>query len=159
MSYTKRVMKPEDAVALGDSVQVMVKDIDTHKKRISLSIKDAKGDPWNGIASRYPKGKPVTGTLEKKESFGMFVRLEPGVTGLLPKSKISQSSEASDLDKLKPGDSIKITVESIDEGKRRISLGLVNTEAQEDWKQFTVPSETKQMGTMGELFQKAMKKK
>ncbi len=158
MSYTRRVIKPEDAVALGDSVQVMIKDMDTHKKRISLSIKDAQGDPWSGIGNRYPAGKAVTGTLEKRESFGMFIRLEPGITGLLPKSKISQAQDSGSFDKLKPGDSIQITVESIDLEKRRISLALLNTETQEDWKQFTAP-DTKQMGTMGELLQKAMNKK
>lgn len=158
MSYTRRVLKPEDAVALGESVQVMIKDIDTHKKRISLSMKDAQGDPWSGITSRYPAGKPVTGTFERKESFGMFIRLEPGITGLLPKSKISQSNDASALDKLKSGDAVQVVVESIDEERRRVSLGLANAETQEDWKQFTTP-DTKQMGTMGELLQKAMKKK
>lgn len=158
MSYTKRVLKPEDAVSLGDSVQVKVKDIDTHKKRISLSIKDAQGDPWSGITARYPNGKTVTGTFERKESFGMFIRLEPGITGLLPKSKISQSSDASSLDKLKSGDSITVVVDSIDEEKRRISLGVVGSESQEDWKQFAAP-DSKQMGTMGELLQRAMKKK
>ena len=158
MSYTKRILKPEDAVSLGDSIQVMIKDIDTNKKRISLSMKDAQGDPWEGITARYPVGKPVTGTLERKESFGLFIRIEPGITGLLPKSKISQSSETSALDKLKSGDAIQVIVESIDEEKRRISLNLPGGENQEDWKQFA-HVDTKQMGTMGELLQKAMNKK
>ncbi|MBU1171122.1 MAG: 30S ribosomal protein S1 [Proteobacteria bacterium] len=157
MSYTKRILKPEDAVSVGDVVQVVVKDIDTSKKRISLSMKDAHGDPWAGIAMKYPLGKPVTGTLEKKESFGLFISLEPGVTGLLPKSKISQSSEASAIDKLKAGDAITLCVESVDEEKRRISLALTPTEGQDDWKSF-VPSESKNLGTMGELLKNAMEK-
>lgn len=157
MSYTKRILRPEDAVSVGETVQVVVKDIDTSKKRISLSMKDAHGDPWAGISMKYPLGKPVKGTLEKKESFGLFICLEPGVTGLLPKSKISQSSEASHIDKLKSGDAITICVESIDEDKRRISLALTPTEGQDDWKSF-VPSESKNLGTMGELLKNAMNK-
>jgi small subunit ribosomal protein S1 len=157
MSYAKRILKPEDAVSLGESVQVVVKDIDTHKKRVSLSIRDALGDPWSGITTKYPVGKSVTGTLERRESFGMFIRLEPGITGLLPKSKISQSSDTSTIDKLKSGDSLTVVVESIDEEKRRLSLGLVNSETQNDWKNFA-PTESKTMGTMGELLQNAINK-
>ncbi len=157
MSYTRRILKPEDAVALGESVQVMIKDIDTHKKRISLSMKDAQGDPWSDITSRYPSGKTVNGTFERKETFGLFIRLEPGITGLLPKSKISQAADTSAIDRLKSGDGIQVVVESIDLERRRISLALAGTEVQEDWKQFAA-QDTKQMGTMGELLQKAMKK-
>lgn len=158
MSYTKRILRPEDAVSVGDVVQVVIKNVDTEKKRISLSIKDAHGDPWAGITMKFPVGKPVMGTVEKKESFGLFVTLEPGITGLLPKSRISQSSEASDIDKLKSGDAIRVCVDSIDEDKRRLSLNLIQTDSQEDWKAF-VPSESKNLGTMGELLQNAMKKK
>lgn len=158
MSYTKRILRPEDALSLGDTVQVVIKDVDTEKKRISLSIKDAHGDPWAGISLKYPLGKPLTGTVDKKESFGLFVVLEPGVTGLLPKSKFSQSSEASAIDKLKSGDSIQICVESVDEERRRISLTLISSDSTEDWKSF-VPSESKNLGTMGELLKNAMKKK
>lgn len=157
MSYVKRILKPEDAVSVGDVVQVVIKEIDTAKKRISLSMRDAMGDPWNGIAMKYPVGKPVKGTLEKKESFGFFICLEPGVTGLLPKSKINQSSQAAELDKIKPGAPVSVIVESIDEDKRRLSFNLSQTESQDDWKSF-VATDSKNMGTMGELLKNAMKK-
>jgi small subunit ribosomal protein S1 len=158
MSYTKRILKPEDEVSVGDVVQVVVKDVDTLKKRISLSMKDAHGDPWSGITLKYPVGRPAKGTVERREPFGIFINLEPGVTGLLPKSKISQSGETSDIDKLKTGDTITLCVESVDEEKRRISLDLVKNDTQEDWKTFA-PSDRKNLGTMGELLQQAMKKK
>ena len=99
----------------------------------------------------------MNGTFERKESFGLFIRLEPGITGLLPKSKISQAADTSALDRLKSGDGIQVVVESIDLERRRISLIPAGTEVQEDWKQFAA-QDTKQMGTMGELLQKAMKK-
>lgn len=157
MSYVKRILKPEDAVSVGDVVQVVIKDIDMAKKRISLSMRDAMGDPWNGIDMKYPLGKPVQGKLEKKESFGFFICLEPGVTGLLPKSKINQSNLSAEMDKLKPGDSLSVVVESIEEDKRRISFNLAQSETQDDWKSFA-PSASKNMGTMGELLQQAMNK-
>jgi small subunit ribosomal protein S1 len=103
MSYTRRVMRPEEIVAPGDEIMVMVKEVDLDRKRISLSIKDAEGDPWADIEDKYKPGKTVTGQVEKKEGFGIFVNLEPGITGLLPKSKIAASEKSAEIESLKPG--------------------------------------------------------
>lgn len=160
MSYTKRILKADDVVTAGEIVQVVVKQIDLEKKRISLSIKDAHGDPWNGITLKYPIGKPVTGKIEKKESFGFFIAMEPGVTALLPKVKISQSNDAAAIEKLKIGDDIKVIVSEIDEDKRRMSLSPTGIEDQGDWKKFTeTTSSGSGMGSMGDLLQAAMDKK
>lgn len=158
MSYTTRVLKPEDAVSLGEKVQVKIKDIDINKKRISLSIKEAKGNPWDDVTNRFPAGKTIDGTFESKESFGFFIRLEPGITGLLPKSKLNQESDTAMIDRLKTGDTIKVVVESVDSERRRISLGLPKNEDHNDWKQFSNQQEPKHMGTMGELLKEALKK-
>jgi small subunit ribosomal protein S1 len=69
MSYAKRVLRPEDVVSTGETVSVMIKEIDPLKKRISLSIKDAEGDPWMDIEKKYTPGQMVHGVIEKKESF------------------------------------------------------------------------------------------
>lgn len=161
MSYTKRVLKADDIVSEGEVVQVVVKQIETDKKRISLSIRDAHGDPWNGIKLKYPVGKPVTGTIEKKEQFGIFVTIEPGVTALLPKAKINQSNNAAEIDKLKIGSSIKVIVSEIDEEKRRMSLSPTGMEDQGDWKNFagSETSSSGSMGSIGDLLKEAMEKK
>ncbi len=161
MSYTKRILKADDVVSEGEMVQVVVKQIDLDKKRISLSIKDAHGDPWNGITLKYPLGKPVTGTIEKKEQFGFFIMLEPGVTALLPKVKINQSNDASAIEKLKIGMTINVIVSEIDEEKRRMSLSPTGIEDQGDWKEFAggKTSGSGSMGSMGDLLQAAMNKK
>lgn len=160
MSYEKRVLKADDVVTQGEKVQVVVKKIETDKKRISLSIKDAHGDPWNGISLKYPIGKPVTGTIEKKESFGLFITLEAGVTGLMPKAKLNQATDAAALEKLKPGETVVVIVGEIDEERRRMTLTPSETDDQSDWKSFS-KSETKggSMGSMGDLLKAAMEKK
>lgn len=163
MSYTKRILKPEDAVSEGETVQVVVKAIDLEKKRLSLSIRDAHGDPWQGVLVKYPLGSKVTGTVEKKESYGIFVKLEPGVTGLLPKSKLAEAANASALSAAKPGETLELLVDAVDEEKRRITL--VSTEAADgasNWKGYTEKPKAKSdnsMGTMGELLKAAMNKK
>ncbi|HQP29794.1 MAG TPA: S1 RNA-binding domain-containing protein [Deltaproteobacteria bacterium] len=156
MSYRKRVNKPEEVVNPGDFVAVLVKDIDTAKKRISLSIKDAEGDPWVDIGSRYPVGKVMEGSLEKKEKFGWFIVLEPGITGLLPKSRIDKAPDPGEIDKIKPGMCVKIKIEEINADERKITLGLAET-GEEDWQRFS--SSTSVMNPLAAKLQKAMTQK
>lgn len=158
MSYTKRVHKPEDVVTLGESVQVVIKDIDTVKKRISLSIRDAQGDPWSDAAEKYKIGASVEGTVEKKENFGWFVTLEPGITGLLPKSDINRAENPKVLDRIKLGENIKLSVKDINTSGRKITLTLPDNTGGDEWKSY-VEKKDSSMGELGELLQQAMKKK
>ncbi len=155
MSYTKRILKPGDVVAEGEIVSVMIKDVDVEKRRISLSLKDAEGDPWLDVAEKYPVGQSVEGTVEKKESFGLFIRLEPGVTGLLPKSKIADSYDAASIEKLKQGDAITIIVEALNPGERKITLGPGDSADVKNWKGFN-EDKTPSLGTLGEKLQEAL---
>ena len=159
MSHTRRLLRPEDVVAEGEQVQVVIKAIDQDSKRISLSIKDALGDPWTGISTKYIPGAVVKVFLEKKGSFGLFMNLEPGVTGLMPMSNIRNSSSSADYDKLKPGDSVSVLVQEVDEDKRRITLASPEQKDSEDWKQFAQNRKKDTMGTMESLFREAMNKK
>jgi len=158
MSHIKRIVKADDVVSLGEMVQVVVKDIDIEKRRISLSIKDALGDPWTGIAEKYKPGSIVEVTMEKREQFGIFLTLEPGVTGLLPASVMAKASKPSDYESLKPGDRVSLMVESADEDKRRISLAPPELKDSDDWKSFA-PTVKESMGDMGTLLMEALKKK
>jgi small subunit ribosomal protein S1 len=157
MSYLKRVNKAEDVVSAGDKVAVMVKEVDPKARRISLSMRDAEGDPWVGVEQRYKPGTTVQGTVEKRESFGLFIRLEPGVVGLLPSSKIDRGSD--EIGKLRPGDTLQVTVSAIETGRRRISLAPAGAEPVEvDWSA-VAPREDLPMGSLGEKLKQALKKK
>ncbi len=158
MSYTKRVLHPEDEVKPGQSVFVMIKEIDLVNKRISLSLRDAIGDPWADVQERFSVGQSVQGTLEKKESFGYFINLEPGITGLLPISKIKASENCSAIERAKVGDGLTITIESIQANQRKISLGTGEAKVEEDWRQFTDKGGPS-LGSLGEKLQRALKQK
>jgi small subunit ribosomal protein S1 len=155
MSYTKRVLRPEEEVEPGEIVDVVINEIDPEKKRISLSIKDVTGDPWADIQDKYKAGQAVKGTLEKKEKFGYFISLEPGVTGLLPSSAIAKAAKPSDIEKLNNGDPIMVVVTAVDSRDRKISLSPTDLMEVEDWKQFA-DTPKKSMGSLGEKLQLAL---
>jgi small subunit ribosomal protein S1 len=159
MSHTKRVLRPEDVVQEGEQVQVVIKAIDQDSKRISLSIKDGLGDPWTGITTKYIPGAVVDVTLEKKETFGFFMNLEPGITGLMPISNIRNAAASADYERLKPGDSISVLIQAVDEDNRRLTLGSPEQKESDDWKQFAPDPKKETMGTMESLFREAMNKK
>lgn len=160
MSHTRRILKADDILEQGQMVQVVVKEIDLKAKRISLSMKDAHGDPWSGAQAKYPAGCVVEGKVEKREKFGIFINLEPGVTGLLPGSVISKAADSTAYDKLKPGDMVKVMVAEISEESRRISLASPDSKEGGDWKKFSESgSSTQSLGSMGDLFMEAMKKR
>jgi small subunit ribosomal protein S1 len=158
MSYTRRVMRPEEVVAPGDAVMVTVKAFDPDRKRISLSIKDADGDPWADIEETFKPGQTVQGRVEKKEGFGIFVNLAPGITGLLPKSKIAASEKAAAFDSLKPGGTVSVTVDRIDSEARKISLGTGDAADDQGWQEFTGGSGGS-LGSLGDQLQKALSRK
>jgi len=158
MSYLKRVVKPEDIVQVGESVHVLIKEIDADKRRISLSIKDAEGDPWTDVQETFKVGDAIEGTVEKKETFGYFVNLKPGVTGLLPSSKIKGFGEQNAIERLKPGDPIKVIVEEINIQDHKMTLAPGGLKEEGDWKRFS-NSKSSPFGSLGDKLQQALNSK
>jgi small subunit ribosomal protein S1 len=158
MSYKKRVLKPEDEVSIGETISVLIKEVDPEKRRLSLSIRDAEGDPWVDVSEKYAAGQALEGMLEKKEKFGYFITLEPGVTGLLPMSNIRRLSESSAVEKLKAGDLVPVLIESINLAERKITLAPANAADEQNWQTFADSSKSS-MGSLGEKLQHAMSKK
>ncbi|MGE5258037.1 MAG: S1 RNA-binding domain-containing protein, partial [Hyphomicrobiales bacterium] len=156
MSYTRRVHKTEDIVKPGDIVTVVVKAVDLEKKRISLSLRDAEGDPWAEVLDRFPVGQRVEGVLEKKEKFGYFVRLAPGITGLVPLGSIRRSSAAVALEKLREGDTLGVAVEEVNVQRRRISLAPASEGDEADWQRFSSSSRGSSLGALAEKLQSAL---
>lgn len=156
LSYTRRVTKPEEVVQPGEAVAVLIKEIDPDRRRISLSLREAEGDPWVEAVEKFQVGLTVPGTVEKKERFGIFVNLAPGVTGLFPKSKIGQSADPSSIERLREGDAITVTVAEIDPGGRRITLAAGDAAVGENWKQYSGKDASGGMSALGEQLQKAL---
>ncbi len=158
MSYTKRILKPEEVVSTGETVSVLIKEVDIENRRLSLSIRDAEGDPWIEVGEKYTIGQALQGVLETKEKFGYFINLEPGITGLLPKSKLGRSRKSSELEKLSEGETIPVIIEAINTGDRKITLIPGNTEDEQNWQQFAGETGSS-LGSLGEQLQRAMSQK
>jgi small subunit ribosomal protein S1 len=155
MSYQKRILKPEEVVSPGENVFVLVKEVDLSNRRISLSIRDAEGDPWIEVPQKYNVGQTLEGVIERKEKFGYFVTLAPGITGLLPKSKISQSPQSGIIDKLKEGSAIPVVIAEISPKDRKMTLAPGQSGDEQDWQRFLKKDPTS-MGSLGEKLQQAL---
>ena len=157
MSYLKRVMRAEEVVQLGQDVSVSVKEIDLVNRRISLSIKEAEGDPWAEAGETFKRGSRIEGEIEKKADFGLFINLAPGVTGLMPKSEIAKSEKPAEIENLKKGDKIQVVVKELDLKSRKVTLSPADAEDSEEWRQFT-PADAGSFGSMAEKLKLAMEK-
>jgi small subunit ribosomal protein S1 len=125
MSWTRRVNHPSELVAIGDKVEVMVLGINEDKQEISLGMKQTQPNPWDEVATRYPVGSIVKGTVRNLTNYGAFVELQEGVDGLLHISDMSWTRKVSHANEiLKKGDPIECQILSVDEDRRRIALGL-----------------------------------
>ncbi len=161
MSYTKRVMRSDELVKEGDRIAVKINEINAGAKRISLSLKDAGSDPWALALQKYPVGAIVTGRVERREPYGIFVQLEEGMTALLPKSKASENSEFP-YEKLKPGETVTVQIGEVRREERRISLTVPQDPNRDDWKSFVSPASTSLGsfgGALGDQLKKALEKK
>ena len=119
----KRSFKIKDMFKKGDKVTVKVIGIDREKDRISLSIKQVAGDPWDTVSERIHAGDVMKGTVTNLTDFGAFVELEPGIEGLVHVGDIAWARIKKPRDVLKRGQELEVLVLDVDLEKRRISLG------------------------------------
>ena len=119
----KRNVKIRDMFKKGDKVTVKVIGIDKEKDRISLSIKQVSGDPWDTMSERIHKGDVMKGVVTNLTDFGAFVELEPGIEGLIHVGDISWARIKKPRDVLKRGQEVEVLVLEADQEKKRISLG------------------------------------
>ncbi|HEX3473000.1 MAG TPA: 30S ribosomal protein S1 [Silvibacterium sp.] len=120
-----RVSQPEDVLSTGQQLQVKILKIDAESRRISLGLKQLQPEPWDSAAERYKVGQRITGAVTRLADFGAFVEVEPGIEGLIHVSEMSwvkKVRKPSDL--LKQGDTVDAVVLSLNQGERRLSLGL-----------------------------------
>jgi small subunit ribosomal protein S1 len=120
----KRIHKAEEVVKTGDVIPLAILKVDPEKRRLTLSLKAAKGDPWTDAAGKYAKDQQVEGTVTSTTDFGAFVQLEEGVEGLVHISELSDRRVGQVTDVLKAGDTKQFRIKEIDTEKRKISLSL-----------------------------------
>jgi len=159
LSFTQRVRKPEDLVTPGETVSVMIKSVDREQRKLSLSLRDVAGDPWQTLSEKYRLGQLVEGTVEKKAPFGLFISIAPGITGLLPKARWSDAVDPGRLENARPGESFPVVIESIDIDQRRIGLGPgERADGGGDWQTYA-PAGENAMGALADKLQAALKAK
>ncbi|MBZ5694472.1 MAG: 30S ribosomal protein S1 [Acidobacteriia bacterium] len=125
MSWSKHAKHPSKIVKTGDEVEVVVLEVKTDQRRISLGLKQTLPDPWQAAAEKYPVGAIVTGRVRNLADFGAFVELEEGMEGLIHISDVSWTERIKHpSEKFKKGDTVEAKVLKVDSQNRRLSLGI-----------------------------------
>ncbi|MEN8255108.1 MAG: 30S ribosomal protein S1 [Verrucomicrobiota bacterium] len=125
MSWTKRIQRAADVLALGDEVDAVVLGVSSEDKKISLGMRQVEDNPWEVVAGKYPIGSLVQGKVRNFTSYGAFVELEEGVDGMIHVSDMSWTRKVNHPSEiLQKGDEVETVVLEIDSTSQRISLGL-----------------------------------
>ena len=129
MDWTNKNIHPSKVVSLGDTVEVMVLEIDEERRRISLGLKQCKPNPWLQFAETHNKNDKVVGKIKSITDFGIFIGLEGGIDGLVHLSDISWNVSGEEaVRNYKKGDEVAAVVLQVDSAKERISLGIKQLE-------------------------------
>jgi small subunit ribosomal protein S1 len=125
MSWVKKVKAPSDLVKPGETVEAVILGIKADERRISLGLKQALGDPWADVATKFAVGSAVEGPVTSLTKFGAFVQLSEGIEGMIHISDMSAEKRINHpQDMLKVGQSVKAQVLEVDTEKRRLKLGM-----------------------------------
>ena len=126
MSWSKgKIRKASDVVKQGETVEVVILQVNAAEHRLSLGLKQALGDPWAEVAQRFQVGSAVEGTVTNLTKFGAFVQLSEGIEGMVHVSDISAEKRINQpQDVLRVGQIVKAQVLAIDLEKRQMRLGM-----------------------------------
>lgn len=158
ISWDKRTKAPQKEFKVGQKLTVKMLAIDPEKKRISLGLKQAAGDPWDKVEEKYKAGQVVPAKVLRLTEFGAFLELEKNVEGLVHKTEVAASVPKKLEDVLKPGQEVQVKVLSIDSGKRRISLSIKALTQKEDRGHGEEVSDDQLVDRRTNAFQKMLKK-
>ena len=125
MSWVKKNVHPGKIVSTSQEVEVMVLEVDSEKRRISLGLKQCMANPWEDFASRYPVGTKVSGEIKNITEFGLFVGLEDEIDGMVHMSDLDWNLSGDDaLAGFSKGQTVEAVVLDVDMDKERVSLGV-----------------------------------
>ena len=125
MSWTKKNVHPGKIVSTSQEVEVMVLEIDTVKRRVSLGLKQTQGNPWENFSSNFSVGAEVEGEIKNITEFGLFIGLDGDIDGMIHLSDLDWKRTGEDAIKdYKKGELVKAIVTDVDVEKERISLSV-----------------------------------
>jgi small subunit ribosomal protein S1 len=127
MSWTKKNVHPGKIVSTSQEVEVMVLEIDSAKRRVSLGLKQTMRNPWEVFAETHPEGTEVEGEVKNITEFGLFIGLDGEIDGMVHLSDISWDERGEDaIQNYRKGDTVQAVVSEVDTDKERISLSIKN---------------------------------
>jgi small subunit ribosomal protein S1 len=130
MSWTKKNVHPGKIVSTSQEVEVMVLDVDSQKRRISLGLKQCFANPWDSFREKFPAGTEIEGEVKNITEFGLFVGLPGEIDGMVHLSDLDWKLPGEEAIKnYKKGDRVKVKVLDVDVEKERISLGIKQLES------------------------------
>ncbi len=125
MSWTKKNVHPGKIVSTSQEVEVLVLEIDSAKRRVSLGLKQTMGNPWETFAQTHPNGTEVEGEIKNITEFGLFVGLEGDIDGMVHLSDLDWNRSGEDaIQDYRKGEIVKAVVTDVDAEKERISLSI-----------------------------------
>ncbi|MFM8328498.1 MAG: 30S ribosomal protein S1 [Pirellulaceae bacterium] len=126
----ERIGHPSEMVSIDQEIEVKVLSIDREKQKIALGLKQKQKNPWENIADKYPVGAVVRGEVVNVMSYGAFVKLEPGIEGLVHISEMSWTRRVNHPSELvQIGDQIDVKILAVDPQGQQLSLGIKQTQA------------------------------
>lgn len=128
LSWTERIKHPSEKYAKGETIQAVVLKIDKENERFSLGVKQLVPDPWQEAYNKYPSGTVVEGEITNVTDFGVFVKLEEGIEGLVHVSEISKDKVKTPVGMYQVGDTLKAIVINVSAKDRKIGLSIKTLE-------------------------------
>jgi small subunit ribosomal protein S1 len=124
LHWTKKVRHPSELYKKGDLVEARVLGVNVENERFSLGIKQLSTDPWKIVAERHPVGSKIKGQVTSVPDFGVFVRIDEGVEGLIHVSQLSAERVEKPSTLFKIGDEVEAEIINIDPAERKIGLSI-----------------------------------
>lgn len=125
MSWSRKVRKPSDVVKPGETVEAVILGVNAGERRISLGLKQALGDPWAEVPSKFPAGSVVEGPVISVQKFGVFVQVAEGVEGMIHIGDMSAEKRINHPQEVvRVGQLVKAQVLEVDSERRRLRLGI-----------------------------------
>jgi len=124
LHWTKKIKHPSELYKKGDVVEAKVLGVDVQNERFSLGVKQLTTDPWELIAQRYPVGSRVKGEVTSVPDFGVFIRLEEGIEGLIHVSQLSTERVDKPSSLFKVGDHVEAEVIHVEPRERKLGLSV-----------------------------------
>lgn len=122
-----KLKHPQEALKIGEKIQVKILSMNTEKGKISLGLKQNRPEPWTVIDEKYQVGQAISGKIVQIKDYGAFVELEPGLDGLVHISEIAYKRVTNIADEISVGQEVTAKILEIDKDRKRISLSIKDT--------------------------------